>query len=339
MGERFILPILKRSSLLHEEFSSSLFPANMDPLAERLQTERERQRRSRREMAAQTNIREQYLEALESGRYDVLPAVYVRSFLKTYATALGIRQDELQRLMSSVFDTDSSDATERLPRYREEPPKGPHPLTTAAHRTQEAVSAGVDTVRNITRAPLDRGRRPWPRILIGIAIIGACVVIWLLLRPTTQETPAVSSDSSTVAVVDVDAGEGAAPSAQGATLDEQDSMRLTAVATDTAWMTITMDGKRSRQLVLIPGQEYEWSAMERYALSIGNAGVVTFTRNGETLKPFGKKGELVRSIVITRTAVTTSNVVSRPSGPRPQPRAERPPITTAPIRRPDVQRR
>lgn len=311
----------------------------MDPLAERLQTERERQRLSRREMAAQTNIREQYLEALEAGRYDVLPAVYVRSFLKTYATALGIRPDELHRLMSAVFDMDHTDSSERLPRYREDPPKGPNPLASAAHRTQEAVSAGVDTVRNITRAPLDRGRRPWPVILIGVAIVGACVVIWLLLRPSSPESTSISSDSSTVAIVDVDASDGAAPAAQGASTDEQDSMRLTAVTTDTAWMTITMDGKRSRQLVLVPGQEYEWSAMERYTLSVGNAGAISFTRNGEPLKPFGKKGELVRSILITRTAVTTSNVVTRPTDQRPQPHAERPPITTAPIRRPDVQRR
>ncbi|MBK7185213.1 MAG: helix-turn-helix domain-containing protein [Ignavibacteria bacterium] len=86
----------------------------MDPLAERFRRERERLGISIRELALETKIREPYIDALERGRYDVLPAVYVRSFIRTIGTSLQIPADEIKSLMDATFDDEGS-TSGRLP--------------------------------------------------------------------------------------------------------------------------------------------------------------------------------------------------------------------------------
>ncbi|MBK6290472.1 MAG: helix-turn-helix domain-containing protein [Ignavibacteria bacterium] len=90
----------------------------MDPLAERFRRERERLGISIRELALETKIREPYIDALERGRYDVLPAVYVRSFIRTIGTSLQIPADEIKSLMDATFDDEAAHLADFQPTSR-----------------------------------------------------------------------------------------------------------------------------------------------------------------------------------------------------------------------------
>lgn len=46
-------------------------------------------------LAAATRISAQFLAALEADEYDILPPLYIRSFLRTYAGAVGLPADEV----------------------------------------------------------------------------------------------------------------------------------------------------------------------------------------------------------------------------------------------------
>lgn len=60
-------------------------------LGEELQQARERRGASIADAQAETKIRSRYLEALEQGRFDILPGdVYTKGFLKAYAEYLGL---------------------------------------------------------------------------------------------------------------------------------------------------------------------------------------------------------------------------------------------------------
>jgi cytoskeletal protein RodZ len=61
----------------------------MSAVAEQLRQAREAQKLSLSQAAETTKIRSDYLEALEEGKFDTFPAaVYVRGFVRTYATLL-----------------------------------------------------------------------------------------------------------------------------------------------------------------------------------------------------------------------------------------------------------
>ena len=290
----------------------------MDPLSQRFLSERQRRGLSIRELAATTKIREPYIEALERGRYDVLPAVYVRSFIRTLGSALGIPASELASLMASTFD-DQQDAGERLPAYQPTPPprEASISLSQAAQRTSDAVVASVEKVRAATQQPIqqlqDVSARVPRRALIGGGILLAVLLIWFVIRMIDSSS---SEDAASENVLQVEDPTAIAPT---------DSIILTAIAQDTAWVSITMDGTRSQQVVVLPETDYRWSAMEKFVVSIQNAGAVQFFRNETPLPVFGKAGEAVREVKITRKDVTASNTAYKPptqqaAPPKPAPK-------------------
>lgn len=327
----------------------------MDPLAERLRLARERQGRTLRELSAETKIREPFLEALEKGRYNVLPAVYMRSFIRTAGAALQIPAKEINALMAQVFDAEDDEGS-HLPASLPSPPKTPSQPSTPSKSfwdrestptigrsripadkpsSSRFPSVNFDAIRipaAITRLLEWRPtslRSPLVLAMAILACIAMFVLIWaLFLRGGSDSSRTIPGGADSVLEVDANQALGGGGSTQGA-ISESDSMLLTAVATDTAWLNITSDDKRSQQVVVLPGNDYRWSAMQRFVLSVSNAGVVTFSRNGQALKPFGKNGEVVRSIIITRKSIQSSaTVVKVPAKPAPPP--TRPVITPAP---------
>ncbi len=291
--------------------------ADMDPLSERFRQQRERTGLTTRELEQMTTIRERFIKAIELGRYDVLPAVYVRSFIRTLGAALEIPANEVNALMERTFGGEG-ESTTHLPPYVPEPPPRESSISfaTAAQRTQDAVAAQVEKIRSVA-PPTHR----WQTYAIGLgalALVGAAVW-WFLLRDEGAPTAPTPED-----VVEIRSG-------TTESVPDGDSIILTAIASDTAWVSITMDGTRSQQVVLLPEGEYRWSAMKDFVMSLGNAGAVQFFRNERPLPLFGKKGEAVRQITIKRKDISASNMAYRPPTPQPAATAtQQRPATVAP---------
>lgn len=279
----------------------------MDPLATRLRQERERQGLTTRDVSVVTKIREPYIEAIERGRYDVLPAVYVRSFVKTLSNSLAIPEQEIKQLMAKVFDGDddamrlsSYQPEQSLPGIEQTMVRATEAVSTTVAKASEAVGTSFKKIRSLQPPTLLADR---PRIVMVLAMLAAIAVValfvWLL------SSGSESDDKGAQAVQDELSSEITVPSISGAG-STADSMHLTADVQDTAWLTITMDGSHTRQQVLTPGEEYTWLAKNKFVINISNAGGVRFYRDGEALPLFGRRGETVRSVTITRTDVISS---------------------------------
>lgn len=278
----------------------------MDQLAERLRSERERQGRTLSDLSAQTKIREPFLEAIELGRYGVLPPVYVRSFIRTYAQALRIPTAEVQTLIERILSTDDDDRS-FVPTSLLNPARivqATPPSAAPSVPIKEQVSSLLASVPkpSFELPSFLHGRRGL--LIMGGALLVVVVATTLTVRSCASSSEHERTDSTSAISV-------------GMANNPLDSMILTAIATDTSWMTITMDEKRTQQMVILPGQEHRWSAMQKFQVALGNAGALTFSRNGSVLPPLGKMGEAVRSVTITRTEVNSSasaarQVVSKP---------------------------
>lgn len=279
----------------------------MDPLATRLRQERERQGLTTRDVSVVTKIREPYIEAIERGRYDVLPAVYVKSFVKTLSNSLAIPEQEIRQLMATVFDGD--DDAVRLSRYQPEQTsqsieqtmvRATEAVSSTVAKATEAVGTSYRKIRSLQPPTLLTDR---PRIVMVLAMLAAIGVVALFVWLLSSSNE--SDDKGAQAVQEELSSEITVPSVSGA-VSTADSMHLTADVQDTAWLTITMDGSHTRQQVLTPGDEYTWLAKNKFVLNISNAGGVRFYRDGEALPLFGRRGETVRSVTITRTDVISS---------------------------------
>lgn len=300
----------------------------MDHLADRLRSERERQRRSLRELSAETKIREPFLVALERGEYHVLPSVYVRSFIKTYATALRIPAAEIATLIDDVLeqDDDRDRSLLRRPEQRPAPKQTPtaKPVPVPEEQPPQERSGGP-------RRPLEiklgssfmdvlRGFPIWAWVAV-LAVMVVAVVMWVVQDDEDRSSEMTAADSAAL-VVDVDAADAM----------ETDSMSLRAEVQDTAWINITADNRNSYQVVLLPGTEHKWSAMQQFVLSMSNAGGVVFYRDDVKLDPFGRKGESVRSITVTRREVKSPSSAWQPMQQPAQQPSTTPPPRSAPAK-------
>ncbi len=120
----------------------------MPEIGETLREARMRERIDVSEIEAQTKIRAKYLRALENEEWDLLPGpTFVKSFLRTYATALGL---------------DGKALVEEYRLHNERPSEPPEPIVSSPRRV------GV-------RVP---GRRPSRGYM---ALVGIVVVVIVLL--------------------------------------------------------------------------------------------------------------------------------------------------------------
>lgn len=67
-------------------------------------------------------------------------------------------------------------------------------------------------------------------------------------------------------------------------------------ARERAWVRATIDGEQEKDVLLQPGEEVEWSARERFILTLGNAGGVNLTFNGKDLPSLGVSGQVIRDL-------------------------------------------
>lgn len=75
-------------------------------------------------------------------------------------------------------------------------------------------------------------------------------------------------------------------------------------AREDCWIKIVADGRIVFQSVLKKGRSEVWNAKDKVELSLGNAGGVAVEVNGKIISSLGKKGEVVRNILITKEALS-----------------------------------
>jgi cytoskeleton protein RodZ len=99
----------------------------------RLRAAREARGLSYQDVEAATRIRARYLEALETGKYDVMPGgeAQVRGFLRRYATFLNIPPKRLSPSTNGRPIGQRLPSPPRLPRFAPLPPDRPRPLRLA----------------------------------------------------------------------------------------------------------------------------------------------------------------------------------------------------------------
>ena len=81
---------------------------------------------------------------------------------------------------------------------------------------------------------------------------------------------------------------------------EVEYLRLGILARDNCWVSVKADGRTVFRTIIKKGNFESWQAKERIELSLGNAGVVEIDLNGKPIPPLGKRGQVVKNIVITK---------------------------------------
>ena len=89
-------------------------------------------------------------------------------------------------------------------------------------------------------------------------------------------------------------------------------LRLEMQASGQSWVQATVDGHDQREALLQPGERLLWSAADGMEMTIGNAGGLSLTFNGEAVASLGDAGQVVR-LRVTKDGVEKIQRSTRPA--------------------------
>src|SRR5664280_91235 len=152
----------------------------MQTIGERLEEARKRKGISIREAAEATKIRSEYLHKLESNSFDInLPEIYVRGFLRGYATYLKLNGDKLVADYKALVPTDGRasrrDNREVYGRVDLGPTERP-PATEPAPAAKDSDAAPAATNVRSSNFPASAATSAAP-IDAGLLIKGSAVLL------------------------------------------------------------------------------------------------------------------------------------------------------------------
>jgi cytoskeletal protein RodZ len=282
----------------------------METLGGFFQHARKRQGLSLDQIASQTRIQQQHLQAIEEEDFASLPAkVFTKGFVRSYARSLGLDEEEALQL----FLTSSSSFYERtqqeqqhvqikleaahrsrfnwnlvlilflviggalfylLPEQQEQlPPANESEVPLPIESLQETKPSSAEPPASVSpMAPVDSVSPPSPPSVIAPP-------------PPTPEPKAIPPSLAVSPVPENALGPGG-------------PLVLEIEATQLTWVVVQSDDQTPHEALLRPGQQVTWKAKKQYLLTLGNAAGVVIRLNGESQGPFGKPGQVVRDILL-----------------------------------------
>jgi cytoskeletal protein RodZ len=260
----------------------------MDSFALDLKNAREAKGITLSDISEATLINVSLLEAIEQGNYAILPQAYVRAFIREYAGIVGLDPDEvIQR-----YDTQVRQAVE--------PPQGGGEAPTTPQPARPPVA---EPSRNSSTLMSPRLART---ALIGIAVVALGIALWNLLRDDAGKAVPEIPFQSVMKESERRAADEAQSVLKKDTVPPQprDSLLLSAVTTDTVWVHLVIDGQAPRDYIFKPNMKMSWKALNRFSVTLGNAGAIQFTLNKKNLGTLGLPGRVVRNVELTRHSLS-----------------------------------
>ena len=286
---------------------------------------REKLGKSLREVASSTRIKEICLVAIEEEDYDKLPIeVYARGYIKEYAKYLNLPVAEgfspyeaylemkkgPKEPVASTPDSSQGILQKSMEQVKKKKTAEEESVGKEV-KIQPAPSLSVQT----TEAAKKYGSKfLWKGVLLLI-VFSAIVYLFVSSRNAEQDSRVVPmtqqaqppQDVSTNTVTPPQASSVPAPGetkapvilpATGATkppvtASGKTRHKLVIVATELSWVQVIVDGSKTKESLMKPGESLNFEADNTMSVVIGNAGGVSMKFDGKEL-PAGKHAEVLR---------------------------------------------
>lgn len=266
-------------------------------------------------VAERSKISLVYLQHLEDGEWDFLPIAYIRAFLRTYATIVGMNVGEVLEQFDNIVGVPPTPipvqpaGEERERGYTVKPGRASKRFPTRAGKGGR--SGLTFTLDGESVSALSRKLPGRPEYWLAGAGAVVLVVLLLLFWPKgTKKTEEIPFDqvvqeheqmveeagaaAGGVEGVQAGPGETGAPVAPGAPASTA-RLHLVAESIDTCYIRINADGGETpvADVVLIPGMSRSYEADSLFVVVLGNAGGMRLKLNGLDLGELGEKGRVV----------------------------------------------
>lgn len=263
----------------------------MENIGEFLRQKRMGERMSIEELASRTKISIQYIKAIEDNQFDQLPnPVSAKGFLKSYARCLGLSESEILETFSLISPS------------LKVPP-------------QAETKWGITSYLQWKKAD----RLPFP---VSVVILGAIAIILFLTVNVLNTNTSFLKKPSPAEEVSSPKGErpqDVPPKLSPPMPEEADrppvsesplsattpppqdqaparNFVLLLEAMEPAWVKVIIDGSETREALLQTHEKIKWEANEKFLVTVGNAGGIRVTLNGQEMGPMGPRGKVLHNV-------------------------------------------
>jgi len=260
----------------------------METIGEHLKRVRETCGYSLEDVARATKINPRYLSAIENDEFAKIPGeIFLQGFLRSYARFLGIEEREIiGRLKDRRSEVPHTEFHIQAVKF-EEKRKG---ISLLSGKWKLLISLGGGILALLIVIILFAGGHETTSIESSKEADEVGKVHKVSVEKEIREDSAKTSPVKEVHPLrDVQSREG--------------SLSLRLKAKELTWVQIDIDGKGKKEALLRPGDEVLYTGEETIGMTIGNAGGVDAVINGKMEGPFGKSGEVIRGILITKKGV------------------------------------
>ena len=227
------------------------------------------------EIAEKTKISRYYLEAMENGQFDCLPAgAYRRSFVRQYARVLELNEEEIVARFLQQYDD----------------PEVPLPQPWPEHRHWH-------------------GNLIW--ILAPLAAFAGVYHFW---QNEIHATPPVSATRRPTARHSGEAARVQAAPAEKVASEPASAPNLGGMVTvafsttEPVWVLVTCDGVQAFNGTIATSERKQFEASTRMTALVGNAGGLGLSLNGKPIGPVGAHGE----VKLLEFTAQGAHVIARP---------------------------
>ncbi|MDH4121892.1 MAG: DUF4115 domain-containing protein [Deltaproteobacteria bacterium] len=230
----------------------------------RLKAGREAKGLSLNDIAANTRINQNFLKKIEVGDHNGLPApAFVRGFIRNYARVVGISPDDLLYDYARLLRLTDTEEEENL----SPPQELKQPGFTLTMPPAQMVALG----------------------LAGLALVWG--VIYLFSPKANTPEPVASSQTEPQT----------APTPSPAMSGK--ALVLSVKGVEATWLRITPDKGTPLDVLVGAGQTKEYGADREFHLTIGRAGGITATLNGQPVRLPTRNDQLVPDLLLNRQSV------------------------------------
>ena len=263
----------------------------MTSIGEKLREERRRRNLDLVEVADQTRIRPNFLEAIEAEAWDRLPGkFFVKSFVRQYARALGMDVSEIDAEVEKLFEVEETASVVK--------PSPRHQLIPLPPFRTQVKQHGFR-------------KRRWLTQLVSFVGVGLlCYGTYRLwqsgrkaLSPPAKHTT-TSSPVRTGPAVSLEperrVEDGSLPYVPRQGLPPEnppalplpEKLLVNLVATEKTWVSLRVDGRDVFSGILSPGDRRSFEGTGMVRLHTGNAAGLEIQWNGKPVGSIGRRGEV-----------------------------------------------
>ncbi len=252
-------------------------------IGEILRREREKKGLTYNEIFEITRVRPSILDALENEDWDVLPSrVFVTGFVRSYARALGLEEEELVALYHKAAPSEKRPSRPDV--KFDKPNKGL--IVLVAFSAVAVLSAYFLFKKNPTNKEIS--------VKPTMVISASNDFIPVPKDQLDESSLAPVKTSQPVETGTPDEDLVSSEPEQAPPKDKPSEMVLKANVSDGTWVKIYVDGKKPKEYIFRAGSRHEWRAKHGFELIIGNAGGIGFEFNDEKIENLGQPGQVVR---------------------------------------------